>query len=462
IDPAKRPSKTHSTFSAAAFNYMNSILGSGVIGMSFALKETGIGLGIMLLVFVGIINDISLVLMVKGGNLAGVSTYQDLMMFAFGRKGFYVLTVLQFIYPIIAMISYNIVIGDTWSRLMVRLTKLPPTHAVCRREFVIVVMTLLCTLPMSLYRNITKLGKISLVSVVFLVLILIIIVARFVTLGDLIEPTPDAWSFANSGITRGIGVMSFAYMCHHNSFLLYNSMDERSLEKWEKVTHISVAASAVFIVIFGTFGYATFTGLTQGDLLENYCQDDDLVNVARAIFSVTVMMTFPIECFVAREVIERTFWSAHDTITLEDGVERIEAATPWYRHMVITVGTVVFVCIVTLFVDCLGAVLELNGLLAAIPLAYILPTACFIRIDSSSPRTSKLKLMAYVCCVFGVLVSFVGLIMFIIDYSSDSVSSCSHGTEMPYCPLPIVSSAKTGLAAMAKNASLTRTGFGRS
>jgi hypothetical protein len=72
------------------------------------------------------------------------------------------------------------------------------------------------------------------------------------------------------------------------------------------------------------------------------------------------MMTFPIECFVAREVIERTFWSSHDTVTLEDGIERIDAATPWYRHMVITVGTVSVVCFIALFVDCLGAVLELN------------------------------------------------------------------------------------------------------
>jgi sodium-coupled neutral amino acid transporter 11 len=69
--------------------------------MSFALKETGIGLGIILLIFVGFINDVSLTLMMRAGSLAGVSTYQDLMMFSFGRKGFYLLTVLQFLYPII-------------------------------------------------------------------------------------------------------------------------------------------------------------------------------------------------------------------------------------------------------------------------------------------------------------------------------------------------------------------------
>lgn len=40
-----------------------------------------------------------------------------------------------------------------------------------------------------------------------------------------------------------------------------------------------------------------------GDLLENYCWYDDLMNVSRVAFSISILLTFPIECFVAREVI---------------------------------------------------------------------------------------------------------------------------------------------------------------
>ena len=39
-----------------------------------------------------------------------------------------------------------------------------------------------------------------------------------------------------------------------------------------------------------------------GDLLENYCKDDDLMNAARFGFAITIMLTYPIECFVTREV----------------------------------------------------------------------------------------------------------------------------------------------------------------
>lgn len=41
---------------------------------------------------------------------------------------------------------------------------------------------------------------------------------------------------------------------------------------------------------------------SAGDLLENYCWNDDLMNLARVFFSVSILLTFPIECFVSREV----------------------------------------------------------------------------------------------------------------------------------------------------------------
>ena len=44
-----------------------------------------------------------------------------------------------------------------------------------------------------------------------------------------------------------------------------------------------------------------------GDLLENYCHSDDLMNVTRFAFAITIMMTYPIECFVTRHVCTLTY-----------------------------------------------------------------------------------------------------------------------------------------------------------
>ena len=103
------------------FNYVNSIIGSGVIGIPYALHRAGFVLGIFLLIIIGILTDYSLCILVKSGNIAGVSTYQDVVEAAFGRPGFYLLTLIQFIYPFIAMISYNVIIGDTATKAFIRI-----------------------------------------------------------------------------------------------------------------------------------------------------------------------------------------------------------------------------------------------------------------------------------------------------------------------------------------------------
>ena len=60
--------------------------------------------------------------------------------------------------------------------------------------------------------------------------------------------------------------------------------------------------------VIGHYGYFLFGTLIfhniSGDLLENYCKDDDLMNAARFGFAITIMLTYPIECFVTREVSE--------------------------------------------------------------------------------------------------------------------------------------------------------------
>jgi len=55
-----------------------------------------------------------------------------------------------------------------------------------------------------------------------------------------------------------------------------------------------------------------------GDILENYCYSDDLVNVARVLFAVAVMLTYPVECFVTREVYIVYVQRAADTALCRD------------------------------------------------------------------------------------------------------------------------------------------------
>jgi len=404
--------KQRSSLPMASFNFINSIIGSGIIGMPFALKEAGFGLGILLILVVTIVTDYSLVLLIQGGELSNTNSYQDVMRAAFGRSGFIILTVMQFLYPMIAMISYNIIIGDTITKIVLAMGG---AGIIARREFIIVAVTVLVTLPLSLLKNVAKLGKVSLLSIICIIVIIFIMIGKGFTMD--VPPTEDAWQFANTGFTKSIGIMSFAYMCHHNSFLIYDSLEEPTSKRWGIVTHVSVLFAMVATLVLGIVGYATFTGFAQGDVLENYCHLDSVINFARFIFACTIMMTFPIECFVTREVVENAVFS-------------FSKPTPLWRHVAISVVLVGISVAVSLTTDCLGVVLELNGVVNAAPLAYIFPALCVMKLQNERLLSWK-NLPRILLAVFGLLVSVSGTIMIIIEIANGV--TCSHGEEMPYC-----------------------------
>lgn len=55
-----------------------------------------------------------------------------------------------------------------------------------------------------------------------------------------------------------------AFICHHNSFLIYGSLEQPTLARWSQITHVSVGSALVISAVFAVSGYATFTGYTQG------------------------------------------------------------------------------------------------------------------------------------------------------------------------------------------------------
>ncbi|XP_050927536.1 putative sodium-coupled neutral amino acid transporter 11 isoform X2 [Lates calcarifer] len=412
IPPQKVAGEPRSSMISASFNFINSIIGSGIIGLPYALNQAGLPFGLLLLTVVGLITDYSIILLIKGGNLSGTNSYQSLVQSTFGFPGFLILSGLQFLYPFIAMISYNITTGDTMTKVFQRIPGVGPGHILAERHFVILLSTLAFTLPLSLYRNIEKLGKVSLLSMVLTLTILIIVIIRATTLGPQIIPSENAWAFAKWNAIQAVGVMSFAFICHHNSFLIYGSLEQPTQANWSRVTHISVGSALMISAAFAVAGYTTFTGYTQGDIFENYCRNDNLATFGRFCFGFSIITTFPLECFVTREVVCNVICRRELSNT---------------EHVVITLLIVAVCTLISLAYDCLGVVLELNGVLSATPLIFIIPSACFLKLSSGRWFQGE-NLMPSILIIIGLFVMITGLIMTGL-YPQD----CSHGVEIFYC-----------------------------
>lgn len=73
------------------------------------------------------------------------------------------------------------------------------------------------------------------------------------------------------------------------------------------------------------------------------------MNVSRILFSVQILLTYPIECFVTREVVE-------NSIIGRDPAEPVSQKL----HYIITLSIVATTYLISMATDCLGVVLELN------------------------------------------------------------------------------------------------------
>lgn len=63
--------------------------------------------------------------------------------------------------------------------------------------------------------------------------------------------------------------VSLAFICHHNSFLIYGSLKQPTLANWTRVTHVSVGSALIISAAFAVAGYTTFTGYTQGIIVRD-------------------------------------------------------------------------------------------------------------------------------------------------------------------------------------------------
>lgn len=413
----EKQDQEQSSIPMTSINMINSIVGSGVIGIPYALKQSGFLFGTFLLILVAVITDYSILLLVQGGKLSNTDTYQDVVLVAFGRPGFYLLTVLQFLYPFIAMISYQVIIGDTITKCFLRVggDYLEGTVLV-NRHFCIFLTTLVVTLPLSLYRDVAKLSKWAFLAMILIVFIIVCICIRIPDFSE-VRATADAWSLFDYNFAQSIGIMTFAYMCHHNTFLIHQSLENPTEKRFQIVTHFSFLFSLLIMLLIGVLGYVTFTGYTQGDLLENYCRTDDLMNVARLCFAVTIMLTYPLECFVVRHVFENAFFAVTEKV-------------PMWRHLTVTISVAAATLLISMTTDCLGIVLTFNGVVVACPLAFIIPPLCVMKLRQD-PVLSKENIFPILVATFGILASLIGLIVAV--YNLTKGIECSHGKEMFYC-----------------------------
>ncbi|KAF9012326.1 AAAP amino acid permease [Cyathus striatus] len=385
-------------------NMANSILGAGSIqGLPYAVHQAGFVTGLFLLVILCGVTDWTIRLIVINAKLSGRHSYIEIMDHCFGSSGRAAVSFFQFAFAFGGMCAFGIIIGDTLPHVMrsifPRIASIPVLSIFANRQFIITLCTICVSYPLSLYRDIHKLARASGLALVGMIIIVSSVLIEGPHVPAELKGDPSQrFSFIGSGIFQAIGVISFAFVCHHNSLLIYGSLRTPTLDRFAKVTHVSTLMSLVSCLVLAISAFLVFTDKTQGNILNNFPLDDTLINVARFAFGMNMFTTLPLELFVCREVVEQFFFS-HEAFNLQ-------------RHVFFTT-TILFASMLVALVTCdLGVMLEITGGVSATALAFIFPAICYIKLtDQKVPWYSRAKLPAVLCASFGVLVMVISLFL---------------------------------------------------
>ncbi|KAF2127394.1 hypothetical protein P153DRAFT_424640 [Dothidotthia symphoricarpi CBS 119687] len=375
---------------SAFMNMANSIIGAGIIGQPYAFRNAGLLTGALLLITLTVVVDWTIRLIVINSKLSGTDSFQATVQHCFGRSGLVAISLAQWLFAFGGMVAFCVIVGDTIPKVMDALfPSLADTSflwLLTNRRAIMVVLVLGVSYPLSLYRDIAKLAKASGLALVSMIIIIVTVITQAFRVPTESRGQLRGSLVINSGIFEAIGVISFAFVCHHNSLLIYGSLRKPTIDRFSRVTHYSTSISLVACLALALSGYLTFGDKTLGNVLNNFPNDNFMVNVARLCFGLNMLTTLPLEAFVCREVMNN-YWFPDE---------------PYHpnRHLIFTTSIVITALTLSLLTCDLGIVFELFGATSACALAFILPPLCYIKLSKKSSQTYlAMCVVAFGCTV---------------------------------------------------------------
>uniref|UniRef100_A0A671KBW1 Sodium-coupled neutral amino acid transporter 3-like n=1 Tax=Sinocyclocheilus anshuiensis TaxID=1608454 RepID=A0A671KBW1_9TELE len=376
------------SFGMSVFNLGNAIMGSGILGLAYAMANTGILLFLFLLTAV-----------------AGIRSYEQLGFRAFGITGKMAAG--------IAITLQNIG-GKENLTLILQLGYLGYTSGFslsCMVFFLSAVIYKKFQIPCPFEEfsaNSTLAHAHSNVTVNH---------AHgyhngHVTVDDS-HCSPQMFTI-NTHTAYTIPILAFAFVCHPEVLPIYTELRNPTQRKMQHVSNISILIMYIMYFLAALFGYLTFYTNVEAELLHTYSRIDPydtLILCVRLAVLTAVTLTVPIVLFPVRRAIQEMMFP--------------NKTFNWIRHVAIAVILLTFINMLVIFAPNILGIFGIIGATSAPCLIFIFPAVFYIRIvpKDKEPMRSTPKIFATCFAGLGMLFMVMSLSFIIIDWTTGSSSA---------------------------------------
>uniref|UniRef100_A0A096MHP5 Sodium-coupled neutral amino acid symporter 2 n=1 Tax=Poecilia formosa TaxID=48698 RepID=A0A096MHP5_POEFO len=420
-----------SSVSMSIFNLSIAIMGSGILGLSFAMANTGIALFVILLVTVAIFSLYSVHLLLKTADEAGALVYESLGHKAFGIPGKLAASCSITMQNIGAMLTYLYIIKYELPVVIQFFAGATHGEWYINGDYLVIMFSVNVILPLSLLKNLGYLGYTSGLSLLCMVFFLIMVIIKKFQIpcplplpGNETNITPHSdntttdddtcepkYFVFNSQTAYAVPILTFAFVCHPTILPMYEELKDRSRRKMQNVANVSFLAMFIMYLLAALFGYLTFNIHVGPELLHTYSRyyrDDILLLAVRLAVLAAVTLTVPVLLFPIHTSVGHLLFPGKDF--------------SWIRHAITTLTLLAGTNILVIFVPSIRYIFGLCGASSAVMLIFILPSALYIKLVKKESMKSVQKIGATMFLIFGMAVMFVSLSGVIYDWMWSRVS----------------------------------------
>lgn len=155
--------------------------------------------------------------------------------------------------PLPASLLPLVVAGDTMSIVVAHWGGIDLHADPWVKRVVLVSLATGAVLPLALLKNMAALSKTSFISLMSVVFILGVVFAQAIGgTGDARVPVTEAertLHFIDTSFFPAIGIIAFAFVCHHACFIVYNTLRDNTEARWAKTVHLSIGVAWTVMIL---------------------------------------------------------------------------------------------------------------------------------------------------------------------------------------------------------------------
>uniref|UniRef100_G1P1D1 Solute carrier family 38 member 5 n=1 Tax=Myotis lucifugus TaxID=59463 RepID=G1P1D1_MYOLU len=406
------------SFGMSVFNLSNAIMGSGILGLAYAMAHTGVLFFLALLLCIALLSSYSIHLLLTCAGVVGIRAYEQLGQRALGPAGKVVVAMVICLHNVGAMSSYLFIIKSELPLVIGTLLNMEPERGwFLNGNLLIIMVSVLIILPLALMRHLGYLGYTSGLSLTCMLFFLISVIYKKFHISCGVghnETAAESKSppvLPSQGLNRSceaqmftvdsqmfytVPIMAFAFVCHHEVLPIYTELCRQSLQQFWNCNLIvdsrlcRQSGTAEMIKRLGTKSVEAevvrYRGWRQRQMTTrrgrqhlgaDLCPTLLWLQIRRAL----QQLLFPSKAF------------------------------SWLRHVAIAVILLILVNVLVIYVPTIRDIFGVIGSTSAPSLIFILPSVFYLRIVPSEvePLSSLPKIQALCFGVLGVLFMVISL-----------------------------------------------------